>query len=526
MQPWNRSLRTLLLCLLLPWPGAGQFQVMGPRSPVIAMVGKEAVFSCHLRPAMDAQQMEVTWYKNHQSGLVHDYRNGQEHVEQQRLEYCGRTQFLKGNISQGQVALRLQPIRTSDGGDYRCLFASSTGYSEAQFKLLVTASGQDPHIHVEPGPSGSIKLTCTSPGWYPEPEVQWSGPGQLQLEPASEANSVEGDSLFRVESSVSVEESSREHVTCSIRNPVLNEKKGHVSMAGDLFTRVSPWTVVLAVFDVLVAVSLAVISAILMRTTKAKETLSEELEERSSIGGIDLEEARRYAGYLGTFCVMKCGFARLIFWDKLELARNLCPQLLPPCHSCKMILLSSSEDITLDADTAHPSLHVSHSGKHVETLPMKQDVPDKSARFTLAPFVLGQKSFSSGLHYWEVEVPDKYTWNVGLCLDSVKRKISYNYTSPENGFWSISRIDRRYDALSVPRFVVNVENPPLKIVGIFLQYEKGLISFYDVKASSILYTFKSKFTQPLKPYFSPGPHIPGEKQAFKILQVPGGSRFL
>ncbi|XP_071468041.1 butyrophilin subfamily 1 member A1-like isoform X5 [Marmota flaviventris] len=480
MQPWNRSLRTLLLCLLLPWPGAGQFQVMGPRSPVIAMVGKEAVFSCHLRPAMDAQQMEVTWYKNHQSGLVHDYRNGQEHVEQQRLEYCGRTQFLKGNISQGQVALRLQPIRTSDGGDYRCLFASSTGYSEAQFKLLVTASGQDPHIHVEPGPSGSFKLTCTSPGWYPEPEVQWSGPGQLQLEPASEANSVEGDGLFRVESSVSVEESSREHVTCSIRNPVLNEeKKGHVSMAGDLFTRVSPWTVVLAVFDVLVAVSLAVISAILMRTTKAKETLSEELEERSSIGGIDLEEARRYA-----------------------------------------------EDITLDADTAHPSLHVSHSGKHVETLPMKQDVPDKSARFTLAPFVLGQKSFSSGLHYWEVEVPDKYTWNVGLCLDSVKRKISYNYTSPENGFWSISRIDRRYDALSVPRFVVNVENPPLKIVGIFLQYEKGLISFYDVKASSILYTFKSKFTQPLKPYFSPGPHIPGEKQAFKILQVPGGSRFL
>ncbi|VTJ82658.1 Hypothetical predicted protein [Marmota monax] len=459
---------------------------MGPRSPVIAMVGKEAVFSCHLKPAMDAQQMEVTWYKNHQSGVVHDYRNGQEHVEQQRLEYCGRTQFLKGNISQGALAYcsRQQP----QGFPYEKNFCRRQEQEEA--------SGQDPHIHVEPGPSGSIKLTCTSPGWYLEPEVQWSGPGQLQLEPASEANSVEGDGLFRVESSVSVEESSREHVTCSIRNPVLNEeKKGHVSMAvlslpldthlcddednwtkgpmmkavttsggrgragglcvaallgalgcpgislrhheqlspqprqasailrspeqtttqwasqrehcmwswshsacwvtflssacphSCLFDRavrglprlgggrkrrslgvlgglgrlgvsdawVSPWTVVLAVFDVLVAVSLAVISAILMRTTKAKETLSEEL---------DLEEARRYA-----------------------------------------------EDITLDADTAHPSLHVSHGGKHVETLPMKQDVPDKSARFNLAPFVLGQKSFSCGLHYWEVEVPDKYTWN-------------------------------------------------------------------------------------------------------------------
>ncbi|KAG3265179.1 hypothetical protein H1C71_001616 [Ictidomys tridecemlineatus] len=184
MQPWSRSLRTFLLCLLLPWPGTGQFQVMGPRLPVIAMVGKEAVFSCHLRPAMDAQHMEVTWYKNHQSGMVHDYRNGQDRVGQQRLEYHGRTQFLKGNISQGQVALRLQPIRTSDGGDYRCSFASSTGNGEALFKLLVT---------------------------------------------------------------------------------------------GGFFSRVSPWTVMLAVFDVLLAVGLAVTGAILLRTRKAKEKLDEEL---------------------------------------------------------------------------------------------------------------------------------------------------------------------------------------------------------------------------------------------------------
>ncbi|KAF7476381.1 hypothetical protein GHT09_012500 [Marmota monax] len=455
MQPWSRSLRTLLLCLLLPWPGAGQFDVIGPSSPVIAKVGAEAVFSCHLNPSTDAQDMEIRWFHAKNSELVHYYRNSQDILEKQHPEYHRRTELLKDQISQGQVALRIHPIHTSDGGDYNCSFASSTHHSAAQFSVEVT-------------------------GWYPEPEVQWSGPGGLLLEPASETRTIAGDGLFHVESSLSVGENSTGHLTCSIRNPVLDEdKKTHVSMAGDLFTRVSPWTVVLAVFDVLVAVSLAVISAILMTTTKAKETLSEELEERSSVGGIDLEEARRYA-----------------------------------------------EDITLDADTAHPSLHVSHGGKHVETLPMKQDVPDKSAPFTLAPFVLGQKSFSSGLHYWEVEVPDKYTWNAGLCLDSVKRKISYNYTSPENGFWSISRIDRRYDALSVPRFVVNVENPPLKIVGIFLQYEKGLISFYDVKASSILYTFKSKFTQPLKPYFSPGPHIPGGKQAFKILQVPGGSRFL
>ncbi|XP_047393362.1 butyrophilin-like protein 2 [Sciurus carolinensis] len=213
-------------------PVIRQFHVIGPRSPVIAEVGEEAVFSCHLRPAMDAQHMEVTWYHNHQPGLVHDYRNGQDHVEQQRQEYRGRTQFLKGNISQGQVALRLRPIRPSDGGDYRCLFASPTEYREAQFSVIVTASGLAPRIHVEPGPSRSIKLTCMSRGWYPGPEVQWSGPGGLHLEPASETKTVEADGLFHVESSLTVGESSRGHVSCSIRNPVFNEEKeAHVSMA-------------------------------------------------------------------------------------------------------------------------------------------------------------------------------------------------------------------------------------------------------------------------------------------------------
>lgn len=69
-----------------------------------------------------------------------------------------------------------------------------------------------------------------------------------------------------------------------------------------------------------------------------------------------------------------------------------------------------------------------------------------------------------------------------------------------------------------PRSVLNVPEPPL-IVGIFLRYEKGLISFYNVTDFTILHTFKSKFTQPLKPYFYPGRLSQDNSNGLTILEV-------
>ncbi|XP_047393345.1 butyrophilin subfamily 1 member A1-like [Sciurus carolinensis] len=440
------------------------------------MVGAEAVFPCHLSPSTDAQHMEIRWFHSNDSGLVHYYRDSQDYLEQQRPEYHGRTELLRENITSGQVALRLHPILPADGGDYRCSFASSTGYREAQFHVIVTASGMAPRIHFEPGPSGNIKLTCMSRGWYPGPEVQWSGPGGLHLEPASETKTVEADGLFRVESSLTLGESSRGHVSCSIRNPVFNEEKeAHVSMAGGLFPRVSTWTVVLALLFSLLAVCMVVTGVVLLRTRKAKEKIIEELERRKFLGIEGLKKARRFA-----------------------------------------------VDVTLDEDTAHPSLYVSPDGKHVHSLSMNQNVPESPGRFTLMPFVLGQNSFSSGCHYWEVKIEGTNRWNIGLCLDSVDRGKAYKGSCPEDGFWTLSLKNGQYKALSMHSYNINVPVAP-EVVGIFLQYEDGLISFYDVIELTILFTLKGKFTQPLRPYFYPGPLTVGNTLGLTILKVTNAS---
>ncbi|XP_016046713.2 butyrophilin subfamily 1 member A1-like [Erinaceus europaeus] len=247
MQPWCVGISTLLLSALLPWPGTGQFHVIGPGAPVIALIGKEAVLPCHLSPVMDAEDMDVSWYRSHPTGQVHHYSTSQDLIEHQRHEYRGRTEFLKENITKGQVALRIHPILPSDAGEYRCFFASSTFYNEAQFKILVTGSGTAPQIYIEPGYTGEMKLTCTSTGWYPEPEVQWRDVRGQRLTSASETKTAAENGLFHVETSITVDTRSRDG-SCTIRNPVLREEKeAQFSLSDAVFPRLWPWIVGFAV---------------------------------------------------------------------------------------------------------------------------------------------------------------------------------------------------------------------------------------------------------------------------------------
>ncbi|XP_013365586.1 PREDICTED: butyrophilin subfamily 1 member A1-like [Chinchilla lanigera] len=471
--------------------GERQFQVKGPRSPVTAQVREEAVLPCHLSPPTDAQNMEIRWYRDHQSALVHEYRDSQDHTEQQSLQYQGRTELLRENITQGQVALRIHPVLPADEGQYSCVFVRSTQLSQAQFELRVAASGAPPHIHIQPAYTGSIKMTCSSSGWYPDPELQWRDPRGRPLSPGSVRNSVQDDGLIHVESSVTVEESSRADVSCSIRNAVLREEKeSRLSVAKALFPRVSAWTVALAV---LLAFSLIIAGFLLLRSRRAHEGILERItkeheriaEERDKITREDEKIAKEH---------------ERIAKQRSEITAGVREQEKRFVKQCLKIAQRFAEDIVLDKDTAHPKLFVSEGGKRVECLSKEQAVPESPGRFTSLRAVLGRNSFSSGSHYWEVDVGESKFWIMGLCSDSVNREIFIKDMNSENGFRTIGRIMDYYWAYSLPHYKFKVVAPPL-VVGIFLEYEQGLISFYDVKQFAILHIFKDKFTGPLRPYF-------------------------
>ncbi|XP_026105353.1 E3 ubiquitin-protein ligase TRIM39-like [Carassius auratus] len=159
-------------------------------------------------------------------------------------------------------------------------------------------------------------------------------------------------------------------------------------------------------------------------------------------------------------------------------------------------------DVTLDPDTAHPYLILSDDGKQVSDGDIKQDVPENPKRFHDI-CVLAKEGFSSGRFYYEVQVKGKTEWDLGVARESVNRKEEITLI-PENGFCTlILRNENEYEACDNPpvSFSLKVK---LEKVGVFVDYEEGLVSFYDVGSSFHIYSFIGQtFTDKLYPQFSP-----------------------
>ncbi|KAM4714349.1 E3 ubiquitin-protein ligase TRIM39 [Anableps anableps] len=168
-------------------------------------------------------------------------------------------------------------------------------------------------------------------------------------------------------------------------------------------------------------------------------------------------------------------------------------------------------DVTLDSSTAHPRLILSEDLKSVWCAERHHHVPDTPERFDRVVCVLGREAISSGKHYWEVEVNGKTDWDLGVARQSVNRKGKINYT-PNNGFWFLSLRDRHnYAFRSEPCTDVEMKLRPHKI-GIFVDYEKGEVSFYNVDAKVHIYTFHDIFTENLFPFFSPCTNKSGKNE--------------
>ncbi|XP_076589144.1 E3 ubiquitin-protein ligase TRIM21-like [Chaetodon auriga] len=160
-------------------------------------------------------------------------------------------------------------------------------------------------------------------------------------------------------------------------------------------------------------------------------------------------------------------------------------------------------DVTLDPDTANPWLILSDDGKQVCDSDVKKNLPDNPERFNYCLNVLAKQSFSSGRFYFEVQVKGKTDWDVGVAKESINRKGTIRL-NPQKGYWIIClRNENEYKALADTPVCLSLKSQPEK-VGVFVDYEEGLVSFYDVDAAALLYSFSGCcFTEKLHPYFSP-----------------------
>ncbi|XP_032364738.1 E3 ubiquitin-protein ligase TRIM21-like [Etheostoma spectabile] len=177
----------------------------------------------------------------------------------------------------------------------------------------------------------------------------------------------------------------------------------------------------------------------------------------------------------------------------------------------------SEVDVTLDPDTAHPRLILSEDGKQVNHGNMWKNLPNNPKRFDTCVIVLAKQSFSSGRFYFEVQVKGKSSWDLGVVRESVNRKGDITL-SPQDGYWTIwLRNYNEYKAAANPAVLLSLKSPPQK-VGVFVDYEEGLVSFYDVDAAALIYSFTGcSFTEKLLPYFSPCINDGGKNSAPLII---------
>ncbi|XP_059200551.1 E3 ubiquitin-protein ligase TRIM39-like isoform X2 [Centropristis striata] len=175
-------------------------------------------------------------------------------------------------------------------------------------------------------------------------------------------------------------------------------------------------------------------------------------------------------------------------------------------------------DVVLEHRTANPWLILSDDGKQVRCGKARRDfLSDNAERFSLYAAVLAQQSFSSGRFYYEVQVTGKTDWTLGVVKLSVNRK-EVIPLSPVNGYWAVGlRNGHEFLTYASPVVSLSLNSRPQK-VGVFVSYEEGLVSFYDVDTVKHLYSFTDCcFTESVSPYFSPGLHHDGRNSAPLII---------
>ncbi|CAL8390312.1 unnamed protein product [Boreogadus saida] len=159
-------------------------------------------------------------------------------------------------------------------------------------------------------------------------------------------------------------------------------------------------------------------------------------------------------------------------------------------------------DVTLDPDTAASSLILSEDGKQVHDGGTWKELPDNPKRFTKVICVLTRQSFSSGRFYFEVQVKDKTAWYVGVARESINRNDLIT-VSPDKGYWTLfsykdGLVFRNNSDVSLPL------RAELQKVGVFVDYDEGLVSFYDVEARIHIYSATGcSFTEPIYPFLCP-----------------------
>ncbi|XP_034631734.1 butyrophilin subfamily 3 member A1-like [Trachemys scripta elegans] len=495
---WRLCVCSLGILLLAPCSLSEKFSLAGSSRPVVGVVGRDVVLPCQLTPPARLLGMEVLWRKIEPGFvLIHEYSDeGTQGLPGEG--YQTRTELFPQEFSSGNVSLKLKRLQVADAGTYQCLVRNSEWTQEATTELQVAAVA--PVLIDVLGPRGQgIGLICRTAGWFPKPELQWVGKnGQnLGMEIVTDMTQ-ERENLYSVVSHVTVTEGEDNgDISCIVRNALLvTERQSAIHLSGDVFPRVSPWQAAFWVIFTLFLIA-AGACAYLGYTAKRKASQKKRSKEEAKLF-YDPEKTEKKT------LESECQELR----EKLDKAVT---QLEFRRARSYMVL------ITLDPDYKHPELTASADGRTVQHNPPSPGLAAPSA----ALIAVGRESFvarkdhsgGSGFcrGYWEVEVGDSPDWELGVLSESVRDRVRQERLEklPEGGCWALGRSGERYHPSEADTVIQNW-GVRLTVVGVYLDLERGSLSFYSVSSMALILEIPVETSERLFPFLSPG-HAAGRK---------------
>ncbi|XP_073423824.1 E3 ubiquitin/ISG15 ligase TRIM25-like [Dendrobates tinctorius] len=161
------------------------------------------------------------------------------------------------------------------------------------------------------------------------------------------------------------------------------------------------------------------------------------------------------------------------------------------------IYVEGPADILLDVTTAGNNLHISDDLKTATWTEWKQNRPKTAERFQYSQ-VMSRRGFTSGRHYWDVEISRSGGWIVGMCYPSIDRRGDQSEIGNNNKSWGLWRYNNQY-SVRHDRTIIQL---PDKISSdrfrICLDYGAGQLSFYELcDPIRHLHTFTAAFSEPL-----------------------------
>ncbi|NXJ42832.1 BT1A1 protein, partial [Ciconia maguari] len=442
--------------------------------PSVVLVGEQVILSCQLTDSVPSNT-SVLWYKMEKGrdaplcsssslgGVVEQCQD----EEQQRIV---------GHWQRRALLLVIRQVQVADEGTYVCAVNGSVVTQEAATHLDVTAIGYKPTLDRDQQEESMCRYMCKSKQWYPKPEVIWThyGGDTVNVEAKTNVTWSETDH-FTVQSIITVP-CDNVDVVC-----VVKLIKSKISRSGSM-NEIVPQS------------STCTYKGSIRGSYEKPKVMwvNHQGEDLSSLAQTSILQEMDNSFAIESSIEIPCGQPPPSF---VSTDRERSPQIA--LHPKYLFVV---DDIKVDGDTAHPNLSIAVDKKSFTYKSQAQKVTQNEGSFDSSVCVLGSEGFSSGKHYWEVDIEKSNDWDLGVARKSAPRKGIISL-SPKEGFWALGLSFKGYWARTDPWTRLAVKKNPRK-VGVYLNCEEKILTFFSVTDMSVIFTFKDcAFSEEVYPFF-------------------------